>query len=499
MFGTLLIRADGGSQTGTGHVMRCLALAQAWRRTEDQVLFAQMESTPALRRRLEAEGCEVACGEAVPGSPADARQTLALAAARQAAWIVGDGYPLGETWQQQIKDAGGRLLVLDDYGHAGRYVADLVLNQNLYATAECYARRETYTRLLLGTRYALLRREFQKYAGWQRQIPPIARKVLVTLGGSDPDNATGKVIEALRHRPDLEATIVVGGSNPNLEQLKSAVAGAAKVRLVVDATDMPELMAWADVAVAAAGSTSWELAFMGLPVVSLVLADNQAPVAAALAREGVGLSLGDYRGCSVEAIAQTLGRLVIEAGEREAMSRRARRLVTGDGAALVVTRLRAALLKLRRAEAQDCRLLWEWANDPQVRASSFSPATIPWEDHVRWFEGKLRSDRCAIFIGAPATGGPVGQVRLDWDQSGQAEIDVSTAGGCRSAGFGAPLIRRAADEAFATLPIQAVHAFIKLDNAPSLRAFAKAGFARQANATRGGLEVAHFTLEKAHE
>jgi spore coat polysaccharide biosynthesis predicted glycosyltransferase SpsG len=176
-----------------------------------------------------------------------------------------------------------------------------VLNQNLSAREELYASRAPHTRLLLGTKFALLRREFLNYRGWQRQIPEIARKVLVTLGGADPDNVTGKVIEALAPL-DLEVKVVVGGSNPHLPELQEAVermkSQPANIELVVNPADMPGLMAWADLAVAAGGSTFWELAFFGIPSILFTLAENQKDSIQKIRKAEVAIIIEDGENCS---------------------------------------------------------------------------------------------------------------------------------------------------------------------------------------------------------
>jgi UDP-2,4-diacetamido-2,4,6-trideoxy-beta-L-altropyranose hydrolase len=341
----LLIRADSNSQIGIGHVMRSLALAQAWQHSEGSVLFACADLTSALENRLAAEGISVHRLSNIPGSAEDAAQTAALAGQHGAAWIVVDGYHFGARFQQLVRDAGVRVLMVDDYGHAEHYYADLVLNQNLAANEELYSNRESYTRLLLGTRYALLRRQFLAYSNRHRDIAPVARKVLVTLGGGDPDNVTGKVIEALCGL-DVEAKIVVGGSNPHADKLKADRSKLKAAHVLVDANNMPELMAWADVAIAAAGMTSWELAFMGLPSLMIVLADNQVAIAAALEREGVSVNLGAHTEVSSAKIAGVLQTLLADSSLRKAMSERGRALVDGEGASRVVSQLRATPLRI---------------------------------------------------------------------------------------------------------------------------------------------------------
>lgn len=337
----LLIRADGSVRTGTGHVMRCLALAQGWQRTGGQAIFGQAESTPTLEERLRGEGMKVVRLHVAPGTGEDAAQTAEQARSNAATAIVADGYAFGTAWQKQIKAAGFRLLLLDDYAHAEHYSADWVLNQNLNADANLYARREPHTQLLLGTRYAQIRHEFLAWAKWQREFPPVARRVLVTLGGSDPDNVTSKIIDTLARLRDVETVVVAGGSNRHLAMLEAASGrGPSAMRLVVDALNMPELMAWADVAVAAAGTTPWELAFMGLPALTFVLAGNQRANGEQLQAAGLARNLGWHSDVSPERILQALAALQTDVPARREMSGRGRAAVDGAGAERVAAIVR---------------------------------------------------------------------------------------------------------------------------------------------------------------
>ena len=496
----LFFRADSNAQIGTGHVMRCLALAEHWRRAKGQVMFACSEIGRALEARLTSQGFVVHHLSASPGSADDAPETIRLAQRVSPAvsrlWLIADGYHFGADYQRTVKEAGLHALVVDDYGHSEHYYADYVLNQNLHADAGLYASREPRTRLMLGTRYVLLRQQFLAYRGHERTIPAIARKVLVTLGGADPGNITGMVLDALRGL-DVEARIVVGGSNPHLEDLQAQASRLGpRISLVVDTTEMPALMAWADVAIAAGGSTSWELAFMGLPSLVLVLADNQRDVAARLEEQGVSVNLGPPSALTARPIAVSTEALLKDEARRATMSSLGRSLVDGDGAARVVTRLRAAQLTLRRAEPRDCRLIWEWANDPTVRAAAFSSEPITWESHQSWFAAKLASPTTALFLALDDAGTALGQIRFDWSDHGHAEIDVSVSALARRRGFGGALIRAGVDEMFASTKVETVHASVKEDNRASTRAFEKAGF------RRGGPAVAHtphaqgFTLAR---
>lgn len=338
----LLICADAGTHIGTGHVMRCVALAQAWQDAGGHAIFTLAMPAPALEARLRAEGMKLVHLSTQPGSAEDAYQTVDLARRTDASAVVLDGYYFDAEYQRIIKDAGLRLLFIDDYGHADYYWADLVLNQNIHAHAGLYTDQAPYTQLLLGTRYVLLRREFLQWREWEREIPAVARKVLVTLGGGDPDNATLKVIHALQQAQidGLEAVVVVGGNNPHHEALNRAVQNAqVPTRLKRDVTDMPELMAWADVAVSAGGSTCWELAFMGLPNLVLVLAENQYPVAQGLDTAEVAVNLGWHKDLSAAEIVQALTNIMMNQKQRAGMAQRGRELVDGKGSARLVERI----------------------------------------------------------------------------------------------------------------------------------------------------------------
>jgi UDP-2,4-diacetamido-2,4,6-trideoxy-beta-L-altropyranose hydrolase len=338
----LCIRADATSEIGTGHIMRCLALAQAWREAGGEAVLATALSPGGLEDRLVAEGLPIHRLRAEAGSDVDARATAALARDLGADWAVVDGYHFMGEYQRLLKDAGMRVLVVDDNGHAEHYWADAVLNQNLHARETLYPSREPDVRMLLGPRYALLRREFWKWRGWRHSHPEEATKVLVTFGGSDPANVTLKAVGALARlsTANLEVAVIVGASNPNLPALQSTVSTASQPkRLLTDVRDMAELMAWADIVVAAGGTTSWELAFMGLPALTIVLADNQVDLAESLAAHGVVRNLGWHTRLTEARLADASAELMKDQAARRIMGARGRELVDGDGGRRVVRTL----------------------------------------------------------------------------------------------------------------------------------------------------------------
>lgn len=475
--------------------MRCLALAQAWQDAGGKAIFAMADATPAVKERLQNEGFEVARPVVRVGSAADAEQTAQLAQKHGASWVVVDGYEFGAEYQASLKKRGLKVLFIDDNGRAGRYSADLVLNQNAHAREDFYPNRDASTRLLLGPRFAMLRREFTSRRRWNREIPAVARRVLVTMGGSDPDNVTERVVRAILAHPNLNVIVVVGGSNPHLAQLRELVAGARNVQLVENVLNMPDLMAKTDVAISGAGTTSLEMCFLGLPALLIVLADNQRPAAEELHLRGAAISLGEGAEIGPSTLSSHLTRLVSSQDGRKAMSERGRELVDGRGAERVVRELRTSALMIRRATTADCKLLWELANDPTVRAAAFSPESILWEDHVAWFESKMKTTTCHILIGEEQ-GAVAGQVRVEERPDGQGELDVSVARAFRGAGVGSRLIDLAVRQIFVSTGMSRIHAYILLQNAASQRAFEHAGFQKVGEEEVKGHRALHYVRDK---
>lgn len=491
----LIFRADASVTTATGHAMRCLALAQAWQDEGGCCVFAMTQSLPAIEARLRSERIEIVDLAAPPGSAEDAAGLIQLAREKHARWVVVDGYCFCADYQHSLKNAGLKQLFVDDTGHAGEYCADLVLDQNAHAQESLYGQREAHTRLLLGSRFALLRREFAQWRGWTRIIPKMGRKVIVMMGGSDPDNVSQRVMDALRlvTVTDLEAVVVAGGSNPNLGSLERAVASCSQnVRLERNVTNIGELMAWADAAVSASGSTCWEMCLLGLPALLIHLAPNQRPVAEELDRRGIALHLGSQHEASATKIVSKLEWLLASSEARASMSQRGRELVDGRGASRVVAAMRNHGLQLRRVREDDCRLLWEWANDPEVRSASFTQGAIGWNEHVDWFSRKLQDPGCVMLIATNEQGTLLGQVRCEDAGEGEAEIHVSLAKESRGHGYASSLIYLAAQSSWTSGGLKNLHAWIKPDNPVSSRAFESAGFVRVNSGSMKGCSADHY-------
>lgn len=336
----LTIRADAGTRMGTGHLMRCIALGQAWLQMQGPVTFVSICESESLRQRLCQESFSVDFLSST-ATLSDAWQSAqAVLSAYPGSWIAFDGYHFEQSDYLRAGDLGHRVLAIEDFERLSYYPVDLLLNQNI--GAELFAYASGASAHLLGTQYVLLRDEFLLWRDWHRQTPEIAKKILVTLGGGDPDNQTLKVLKAvLSIEESLEVIVVVGGSNPHLAQLAQEAADFPNVRILQNANNMPELMAWADMAISAGGSTCWELAFMGLPTVTIVIAENQIEIAEGLSRSGFSINLGWFEQVRLDHIKESVEDLLRNQMERGRRTAQAARLVDGEGRQRIVSCMRS--------------------------------------------------------------------------------------------------------------------------------------------------------------
>jgi len=496
----LIIRADAGPVMGTGHVMRCLALAEAWQDTGGKVFFVSSYNSPSLKARLVEEGMEIVHVPGEAGSAGDAEETARIAREEGAGWVVVDGYHFGAAYQKTLRNAGVAVLFIDDYGHAGHYYADIVLNQNIYAGMSFYKHHEPYTRFLLGPDFVLIRREFLKRSVHDRTIPEIARKLLITMGGSDPDNITLRVIEAARAVDvrDIEVTVVVGGANPHFTQIHDAVRDSSRFRLVKNAGNMPDLMAWADVAVSAGGSTCWELLFMGLPSLVIPIAENQIPIAKRLESLCLAEVIDAPGADDPERLAKVVSDLMLSQDKRSGFSERMLQYVDGKGPLRILHAMNKSRIWFRNAEMSDCERVWHWINDPPVRAVSFNTGPVPLESHMEWFSSVLQDPGLVYYIALDDNGEPIGQARFKME-SGEAVISVLVAPEHRGRSLGPRLIRSATEKMFLETGTKKVKALIKTGNEVSRKAFIRAGYCEQGIIGYSGQDAYLLTKTRGKE
>lgn len=294
----ILIRVDATSEIGMGHLMRMVSLGQILTDHGCDVHFATVGPPSESTRPVSTNNFTLhhLAGQALIGSSEDAAALRALIEAVDPDWVILDGNGFGTNYQRMIKESGRKVMSVDDLAR-GHFVSDAVLNQNYGAERFTYS-AEPYTRMLLGADHVLLRREFRAVDPGKRQPnePPV--NILVSLGGGSL--AGGSALDSLLRgllavsRPGLRFRVLAGMLNAPADDLRALAASDLRVELIERADRMVDEMSWADVAICSAGSTMWELIYMGVPFLAVALNESQLDFLATLEQDGICVSLGSH-------------------------------------------------------------------------------------------------------------------------------------------------------------------------------------------------------------
>ncbi|HEY9900175.1 MAG TPA: UDP-2,4-diacetamido-2,4,6-trideoxy-beta-L-altropyranose hydrolase [Pantanalinema sp.] len=365
----VVFRADASQEIGSGHVARCLVIARLLRARGAQVSFLCRELQGHLCDFVERQGFEVhrlprpeaplAPGFARLAHAAwlgvsweeDAAQAAAYLSALPAPpdWLVVDHYALDARWEEALRPHFNRLMVIDDLADRP-HACDLLLDQNLHPGFE--HRYEALVpagcRLLLGSRFALLRPEFAWARRDLRLRSGALSRLLVFYGGSDPTNETLKALRALRSLADpaWRIDVVLGAANPHREAIEAFCRDWPQVALHTQVDRMAELMASADLALGAGGVTTWERAALGLPCVASAIAYNQESILRGAAEAGILFNLGKVEDVTEEAIAAAIENLAADPAALQAMGEAGRARVDEWGAFRVLAELGAASYRI---------------------------------------------------------------------------------------------------------------------------------------------------------
>lgn len=471
----ILFRADASPGLGVGHVMRCLALADALRQRGRDCRFACGAETLATVPALQDSGFPVT---SLADGQGDDPQAL-MAAVAPPRWLVMDHYGLDEAYEQPLRSWAGRIAVIDDLADRN-HACDLLLDQTAGRRAEDYAALvPPGTRVLTGAFHGLLRPGFalaRPMALERRRRVETVESILVSLGGTDPANATSLALDALALAGlKCRVVVVMGRAAPHLDAVRTRAARLeppAEVRL--DVRDMPALLAAADLAIGASGGSAWERCCLGLPSLTVVIADNQREVARGLALAGAAEACG----LDPAAIAQALIRLAKDGAALRRMAERAAALCDGDGAgrlAEMLLALESDDLALRRAVPEDGPDLLAWRNDPLTRANSKDRGEVALASHLAWLD-RVLADPARLLLLAEMPGGKAGMVRFDRGEEGAWLVSIAVAPAFRGRGLGRRLLAAGIRDLTARKGAVALAAEIAPANSASRALFEACGF-----------------------
>lgn len=493
----IAFRADASTVIGSGHVMRCLTLADALRAQGDETLFLCREFPGNLNAEIEKRGHRLyrlpthpplPQSEAVDPSHAswlgDEMQTDASECAAALAswgcpdWLVADHYAIDRRWESRMRAHCAKIMVIDDLANRP-HDCELLLDQNLQETSMRYKQLLPQNcRRLPGPRFALLRPEFRLLRQTAGVKSGELKHLLVFMGGGDPDNFTTTMLQGVLESglaPQLHLEIVIGSANPHRQEIEAMSQRFPKARTHTQTPDIAVLMAGTDLMIGAAGTTSWERCCLGLPSLLFSLAANQRENGRQIARHRAALYLGDAASTSAEVIGRLLRKLATRPALIRQIAQRAFELTAGCGAELVALALHASQLQLRHAGIADCEQLWHWRNDERTRQSAFDPRPIDLATHRNWYRRVLDNQRQILLIGSIRER-KIGVLRYDTEGK-SAEVSVYLDPELHGLGIGSQLI--AAGNLWIKkngLPINDIVARVRPENVASFKAFGDAGF-----------------------
>lgn len=464
---TAAFRVDASRQIGSGHVYRCLALAEALRSHGVDSVFIHRAHVGNLHSLIESRGFSVRLLPPPPlsGSPqrdADYPTWLGVAesvdveesadAVREvgAKLLFVDHYGVSRDWEYAIRRQVDRVVVIEDLPDR-EHDCDVLIDQS-GAWAAARAEQDAGLNpdlILAGPNYALvdpIYREARQLAVPRSQIS----RILVFFGASDHLGLTEHALRVLNKPPfdRVAVDVVIGTSRASDGAIERLADVRGRATLHEAQRSLAPLMLRADLMIGAAGMTSWERCAVGLPSIAAVVAENQLPGAAVLEAMGAARCIdvrghdGETRADVQELFREELLDVFAAASRLRQMSEGALRLSDGLGAAraaefLVPRSVEAT--RLRVAREDDAALLFRWANDGDVRKASFSSNPIGWDEHRRWFAAVREDPEGRIWILETESAVPLGQFRVT-QQEGVGVLDYSVDADFRGRGFGRRLL-----------------------------------------------------------
>lgn len=357
----IIFRTDSSLQIGSGHVMRCLTLADELRQRGAGIVFVCREHPGNLISMIEGKGHPVvrlaqsadeftAAADDVAHAAwlgvtwqQDAAETIAAMEKELPGWLVVDHYALDRRWEEALRPHIGRIMVIDDLADRA-HDCDLLLDQNLYEGME--TRYDTLVskscHKMLGPKYALLRPEFVTARKNLRQRDGQVKRVLVFFGWVDPTNETEKALQALTGINDrqFDVDVVVGSGNLHKEQIQKICKVNDRLHYHCQVDNMAELMAKADLAIGAGGCTTWERCFLGLPTIASIIALNQTETTLAVARREAIWCLGTIENVCPQKLANAIENALANPSACRAMGENALQLMgTSTETSCILTHL----------------------------------------------------------------------------------------------------------------------------------------------------------------
>ena len=316
-----VFRVDSSTQIGSGHLMRCLTLANQLKE-KNKILFISRDLEGNLNKLVEKNGYKLLTLPKVQENnnlvgyekwmtaktQVDAEQTKNLLITIDVDCLIIDSYAIGEEWENIVRPYVKKIMVIDDLANR-RHNCDILLDQNYYCDMNTRYNKlvPVGCQLLLGPQYVLLRDEFYEVRQKMRVRDGNIKNILVFFGGSDLTNETMKTLHAIEeiNRIDITINVVVGASNNNKLDIEN-FCDKKKYNFFCQVNNMAELINKADLAIGAGGTSTWERCFLGLPSIVIAIAENQIRIAEDCDSIGILKYIGTAKESSVEMIIESI-------------------------------------------------------------------------------------------------------------------------------------------------------------------------------------------------
>ncbi len=333
-------RTDASFNIGTGHVMRCLTLADELSQKGADINFVCREEPGNLISYIENRGYKVHQLPREIDIDTDRKLTKEILSKYESKsdWLIIDHYDIDISYESSLRDHVKKIMVIDDLANR-EHDCDLLLDQN-------YSKNENrYNGLvpenciqLLGPEYAILRSQFQKARANLRERDGGVNRILVFMGGVDSKDITSKVLRAINIlvRSDIAIDVVIGNLNPHHDEIKILASKIPNTICHHNVEDLAKFMSSADICIGAGGTTTWERCCVGLPTITIVLAGNQKDISESLDKEGAIINLGWYQNVKENDITECINELINDPKKIQSMADKSRNLVDGEGVSRVV-------------------------------------------------------------------------------------------------------------------------------------------------------------------
>lgn len=481
----ILFRTEASSNIGMGHLIRSLSLAQMLKENFE-ISFLLNQHSENIERIIASEGFDSKC---ITHDENEAKEELEY---QEADIVVLDGYNFNETLQKSIKGKGKSLVYIDDI-HKQHFWADAIINVSDSVTQQDYS-AESYTRFLLGSKYALLRPEFIE---WRRTLAKEIKtvsQVMISMGGADSGNISLKILRAIENIPSIKKThIIIGALNLHEQELmtyaqKQINKNEIIIHKNISAQKMGILMNECELVICPASGTCLEAAAVGTGIISGYTAENQLGILNGLINKKCVSNIGNFNLISEAEITLHIESYIKNAQEINAMIKNQKRLIDG----LSPQRLRrvfnelAIKIEFRAANLEDAKLYYDWANDDLVRANSYESNKISFDDHMKWFSAKLNSADCFFYL-FTVDKIPAGQVRIE-NKTNETVIGISIDPHFRGKGLGPQMLEMASSDYLKKFPQNKIYAYIKESNTASFTIFKKANFKNDESVIVSGIK-----------